>query len=191
MSKASPEQADAPAKGGKKNLLIIIVAVVLALVIGVGAALFLTKKNHAADAEGADGEGEQAAHSEKKKAKNVAPPVIAKLDQFTVKLQPDGDKADQYLQVTIELEMLDAPAAEKVKVFLSKIRANILLILLGKTAPDVSTPEGVKSLAAEVTHEVNNILNGGSGTANADSKKPGPAPDDPVQGANITQIIIQ
>lgn len=185
-AKEAPEQAEAP-KNGKKGLIIIIAAVVLALVIGVGAAMVLMKKSHPPEDEGEEGQTE---HVEKKKSKKpAAPPVIAKLDQFTVKLQPEGDKADQYLQVTIELEMLDAPAAEQVKVFLSKIRANILLILLGKTGSALSTPEGVKALAAEVTREVNRILNGGE--AGGEAKKPEPAADDPVQGANITQIIIQ
>lgn len=187
MAKEAPEPAEAAPAKSKKGLIIIVAAVVVALAIGVGVAVLLMKKNHAASAEGEDGKTE---HVEKKKEKPAAPPVISKLDQFTVKLQPDGEKAEQYLQVTIELEMLDAPAAERVKLFLSKIRANILLILLGKKASDISTPDGVKKLGSEVTLEVNKILNG-SGEASAEAKKAAPAADDPVQAANITQIIIQ
>lgn len=187
MAKA-PEKTDEesaappPAKAGKKKLLIIIVSLVLVLAMAGGAGFFILKKNQQPPSE-----DEEAKQERIKRIKAEAPPVIVKLDQFTVKLQPEEGKPEQYMQTVIEFEVLDNQTAERIKVFMSKIRAKILLILLGKMPSEISSPQGVELLTAEIRNETNHILDGT--TRPLDSLKPGP--DDSVQAVYLTQFIIQ
>lgn len=193
MAKAPEKtEGDAPAQGSKKKLIIII-AVVVVLLVGAIAGFLIIKKSHPpADEEEADG---GASHkSAKAKKKPEAAPVIVKLDQFTVKLQPDEEaRADHYMQATLELEVLDNAAAERVKVFISKIRAKVLLMLMGKTPAEMSTPQGIEKLTNDIRTEINGILDGApatpAATATAASTKPNP--DDSVQAVYLTQFLVQ
>lgn len=180
--KTDEESAAAPAKSGKKGLLLIVAAVVLVLILGGGAAFFMLKKNQQSHSE-----DEEAKQEKIKRIKAETPPVMVKLDQFTVKLQPEDDKAEQYMQATVEFEVLDNQAADRVKVYMSKIRAKILLIMLGKTPSEISSPQGVELLTTEIRNETNHILDG-------TTRPPGtlkPGPDDSVQATYLTQFIIQ
>lgn len=178
-----PAAEGAPAKPNKKRLMMIIGAVVAVLALGGGgAAFFMMKKSHKEPTEAEEAKAEKA-----KKIKAEAPPVIVKLDQFTVKLQPDEGKAEQYMQTVIELEVQDAAVADRVKIFMSKIRAKVLLLLLGKTPSELSSPQGVELLSAEIRNEINQILDGT--VRPAGTLKPGP--DDSVQAVYLTQFIIQ
>ncbi len=191
MSKA-PEKTEgdaAPAKGGSKKKLIIIIAVVVVLLVGGLAGLLLMKKSHPpADGEEADGGAHKSAKA--KKDKPEAPPIMVKLDQFTVKLQPDEEaRADHYMQATLELEVLDNAAGERVKVFTSKIRAKVLLMLMGKTPAEMSTPQGIEKLTTDLRIEINKILDGGTATTAAAPAKANP--DDSVQAVYLTQFLVQ
>jgi flagellar FliL protein len=191
MAKAPEKTADpadaaaaAPA-GGNKKMLIIIVALVAVLVIGGGAAAFLLmKKPHASSEEE---EAKQAKIEKEKKQKSEAPPVIVKLDQFTVKLTPDEGRPEQYMQTTVELEVTDAPVAERIKLFMPKIRARLLLLMMGKTPTDLSTPQGVERMAIEMRNEINQIIDGT--TRPPETLKA--TPDDSIQAVYLTQFIIQ
>ncbi len=186
MAKApdKPEEAAteaAPPKANKKRLIIIIGAVVLLLVLSATGAYFWKK------GQKAESDDPKVEHTKKEKGKAEAPPVIVKLDQFTVKLQSDENKPEQYMQTVIELEVIDNQAAEKVKVLTSKIRSKVLLLLMGKTPSELSSPQGVETLSAEIRNQINQIVDGGShppGTIKA-------GPDDSVQAVYLTQFIIQ
>lgn len=188
MAKApeKTEGSEAPAQGSKKKMLIIIAAV-LVLVIGAIAGLLIMKKSHAP----VDGENEGTHTPAKaKKSKPETPPVIVKLDQFTVKLQPDDEsRAERYMQATLELEVLDNASADRVKVFTSKIRAKTLLMLMGKTPAEISTPQGIEHLTTEIRNEINQILDGATPSATGTTTKPNP--DDSVQAVYLTQFLIQ
>ncbi len=191
MAKA-PEKTEgdaATAKGGSKKKLIIIIAVVAVLLVGGLAGLLIMKKSHPpAD----DEEAEEGTHkpSKAKKSKPEAPPIMVKLDQFTVKLQPDEEaRADHYMQATLELEVLDNAAGERVKVFTSKIRSKVLLMLMGKTPAEMSTPQGIETLTTDLRVEINKILDGTTATATAAPAKPNP--DDSVQAVYLTQFLVQ
>lgn len=185
MAKATekPEEAatEVSPKSNKK-LIIIVAAVAIVLILGgVGGFLMMKKNQQAAE------EVDEAKAEKIKKIKEETPPVIVKLDQFTVKLQPDEGRPEQYMQTVIELEVQDAMVADRVKTYMSKIRARLLLLLLGKTPSELSSPEGVEFLAAEIRNEINQILDGTvrpKGTLKA-------GPDDSVQAVYLTQFIIQ
>ena len=199
-----PAAEGAPAKPNKKRLMMIIGAVVAVLALGGGgAAFFMMKKSHKEPTEAEEAKAEKAKKIKAEVIRKVglgmakaekamyieaeAPPVIVKLDQFTVKLQPDEGKAEQYMQTVIELEVQDAAVADRVKIFMSKIRAKVLLLLLGKTPSELSSPQGVELLSAEIRNEINQILDGT--VRPAGTLKPGP--DDSVQAVYLTQFIIQ
>lgn len=184
----------APAKS-KKGLMIAVVAIVLVLVVG-GAAAFFLMKGKPVD-EGDEEGDEPAAKVEKskkaKKGEAEAPPVFVKLEPFTVKLQTEQQEA--YLQATPELRVLDAHIGEKVKQYTPEIRHKVQLILIGKKASDISTPQGVQALANEMRVTINSIIEPPAPRKKG-AKEPEPpgdraGPDEPVQAVLFTQFIIQ
>jgi len=172
--------------------------VVFIVLGGAGAAFFLTKKKAAVDDE--EG-GDESVHAVKKAKKNDhpdAPPVFVKLDPFTVKLQVEQMEA--YLQATPELRVLDLPIGDRVKQYMPEIRHKVLLLMSGKKASDLSTPQGVQMLSNEMRSEINLIIDGpktrGKGKGKAKEEPPAAPsdqaePDDSVQAVLFTSFIIQ
>jgi flagellar FliL protein len=199
MAEKPSEEGGAPS-GKKTKLLLFVVIGLLVIVLGGGAAaFFMIKKKSAAaaDEEGADEPTQHVAskHSAKKDHPD-APPVFVKLEPFTVKLQVE--QQDSYLQVQPELRVLDAPVSERVKQYTPAIRHKVLLILSGKRASELSTPQGVQQLANEIRVAINLIIDGPKVT-----KKKGKVveetpeisdeadPGDSVQSVLFTSFIIQ
>ena len=184
MSKAPPKAApaEAPAAKSKKLLIVIIVLLVVLLLAAAAGFLLLSKKRGAKN----DG-GEQVPQEEVHVAAPKAPPIVVKLDQFTVKLQADEGRAEQYMQTLVELEVIDAATGEKLKLFMSKIRARVLLLMMGKKPSDIATPAGVELMMAQIRNEINTILDGRA--RQLDEMKA--APGDLVQAVYLTQFIIQ
>jgi len=194
---ADAKKTEAPAEGEeapkkKSKLLIIIIAAVLVVVLGGGTAFFLLKKKAPADdEEGADGEDPPAKVSKAKKKKqdaHAAPPVFAKLEPFVVKLQ--SDQQDAYVQAIPELKLLDPAASEQIKQFMPEIRHKLLLILAGKKATDLSTPEGMQLLANQFRVSINATLTGEKPDL-AQEKQDQAAPEAPVQAVFFSSLIIQ
>jgi flagellar protein FliL len=192
--KADSGEGEQPAPKKKSKLLVIIVAaVVLILIIGGGAAYLLSSKKTAAHS---DDEGDEAPVKEEKAKKDHssdAPPVFAKLDAFTVKLQAEAQ--DAYLQATPELRVLDVHTGDKIKLYMPEIRHKILLILSGKKASDLSTPQGVQQLSNEMRVTINGIIEPtpqrkkGKMAASEPGDQAGA--DDPVQAVLFTSFIVQ
>jgi flagellar FliL protein len=192
--KAESEDGEQPPPKKSKKLLLIIVSAVVALaLIGGGVAFFLMKSK----AEPVDDEGDEPpAKSEKaekvKKGHEDAPPVFVKLDAFTVKLQTEQQEA--YLQAVPELRVLDAHLGEKIKQYTPEIRHKLLLILSGKKASDISTPQGVQRLANEMRVAINAIIEPPTPRKKSkEAEEPGDraGPDEPVQSVLFTSFIIQ
>ncbi len=201
MAEKKPEagDGDAPPPKKKPKLLLFIIIGVLVLVIagGVGGYLMLKKKPVAEDEEG----DEVAVQQEKSKKKKDfdAPPVFVKLEPFTVKLQAEQQEA--YLQATPELRVFDAPVGDRVKQYMPEIRHKVLLLISGKKASELGTPQGVQQLSNEIRSEINLIIDGpkmapkvkGKAAAPAAPPDPNapPGPDDSVQAVLFTSFIIQ
>ena len=201
MADKKPEgDGEAPPKKKGKLLLFIIIGV-LVLVLGGGAAVFLMKKKSHGDEE--DTGDEPTSKSEKsKKAKKDhpdAPPVFVKLEPFTVKLQTE--QQDSYLQATPELRVLDAPIGDKVKQYMPEIRHKVLLLMSGKKASEIATPQGVQALSNEIRVAINATIDGpkvktkgkGKAAEEAPAGEIGDTadPDDSVQAVLFTSFIIQ
>lgn len=185
MAKAPPRQetpavAAAPKKS-KKWLIIILAILIVLLVLGGGVALLLLKKGH-----GDDG---QASESSGKSSKSEALPKFVKLESFTVKLQPDAEKQEQYLQAVPELRVSDITVDEKVKVYMPEIRYKTLLLLSSKKPSELSTPQGVEKLSYELRNQINQILSGKPAGEAAASASAGPT--DQVLAVVFTSFIIQ
>jgi flagellar protein FliL len=191
--KVESSEGEQPPPKKKKLLLIIIAAVVAVALIGGGALFFLMKNK----AEPTDEEGDEPpAKTEKaKKAKKEhadAPPVFVKLEAFTVKLQTEQQEA--YLQAVPELRVLDAHLGDTIKQYMPEIRHKVLLILSGKKASEVSTPQGVQKLANEMRVTINAIIQPPQPRKKGkEPEEPSDhaGPDDPVQAVLFTSFIVQ
>ncbi|MES2347491.1 MAG: flagellar basal body-associated protein FliL [Pseudomonadota bacterium] len=139
------QKVEAPAGGGSKKLIIIIVAAVLLLgVVGGGAAWFFLHGK--SDTE----EDVPAKGKHKASAKKAGPPEYVPVEPFTVNLQPGESGTDQYLQLAFTLEVGGLEEKENVKSNMAKVRSRMLLLLSGKHASDINTPEGKVQLAKEI-----------------------------------------
>lgn len=178
-------EAPAPKKGGK---LLLIATAALALAGGGGGAAWFLYFKDAGSPAGARIEAPK-------------PPVFVNLEPFTVNLQPEGG-ADQYLQTVAVLKIADTATADILKQYMPEVRHRILLLLSGKHASELATPQGREALAEQLRREVNRIIATASGQAATPAPKPAagqpepapaaaPHPDDPVQGVLFTSFIVQ
>jgi len=192
MAKEAPkkeEAAAAPAgKSNMKKIIVIVLVLVLVLAVaGVGAVLMLKKKAKSADGEEAAAEQthETAAFDPHK------PPVFVAMEPFTVNLQPEN--GEQFLQVVATLRVQNDKIGEEVKVFMPQIRHEVLSLLSGKKASEVTTPDGRKELAKNIREIVNEILGWTppkKKKKSADDEE-GSADGAPVMGVFFTQFIVQ
>ncbi|HEX8988919.1 MAG TPA: flagellar basal body-associated FliL family protein [Rhodocyclaceae bacterium] len=195
--KSEAEGGEAAAKPKGKLLLFIIIGVLVLVLGGAGAYFALKKKPAAEDDEADDGGARTEKVHKAKKDHPDAPPVFVKFDPFTVKLQSDPQQ-ETYVQATTELQVIDAPAGERVKQYSPAIRHRVLLILSGKKPSDISTPQGVQRLSNEIRDAINVIIDGpktkakGKGGEEAAAEPSDTAAaDDSVQAVLFTQFIIQ
>lgn len=178
----APTGQGGPATAPKKRkLLIIVITVVVVLVLAGGgliAFLLMTKK------DAAHAEGEMAVvEKPKKDEKKGHAPIYLALDPFTVNLT--SESGDQFLQVTLSLDISEAEAQDKVKLFLPKIRNDIMLHLSGKKPAELATREGKEALAAEVKKQINTVI-----TPEMTPKEGKPTLP-PVREVLFTSFIIQ
>lgn len=184
MAKAPAKQEEPVVQAAprKKWLLIIVLLLVLVLVLGGGAVWWLRKQSNAAIAS-------NAAMGAAASGKTEAAPVFVRLEPFTVKLQSDPDRQEQYLQMVPELRVLSDSVGDKIKLYMPEIRNKILLLLSSKKPSDLSTPQGMEALSDELRNQINQIVDSGAqGAASAGAKA---RPDDPVQSVLYTSFIIQ
>ncbi|MBS3936679.1 MAG: flagellar basal body-associated FliL family protein [Sulfuritalea sp.] len=183
----APAAEEAPKKKSKLLLIILIAALVL-MFGGGGLAFFLMKKGQA-EAEAEEGGEPPAKAARAKKAKDAGPPVFAKLDPFVVKLQQGGPQ-EAYVQAVPELRLLEAPTAEQIKSYMPEIRHRVLLILAGKSAAELSTPQGMQTLANQIRETINATLTGAPLDVAAAAQDQA-APDAPVQAVFFSSLIVQ
>lgn len=150
------EPAEAPKKS-KKLLIIIIAGVVVLALAGGGAAAFLlmgkSKSSHGA-AAGAEAEP---VHESSEASKT---PVFVPMEPFVVNLQQEN--GDQFLQVSITLQVQNPESAESIKTFMPLVRSRMLLSLSSKKASELLTSEGKKKLTAEIIAQVNQPFSPGA-----------------------------
>jgi flagellar FliL protein len=151
-AKPAPKAAAAPAEEApakkSKAMLFIIIGLVVVLLAGGGAAWFFLGR-----AKPAEGE-----HAEKKHVASK-PPVFSVLEPFTVNLQPEN--GDQYLQVSITMQLEDMHQVDALKAYTPIIRGRLLMLLSSKKASEINTAEGKKKLSEEIIAAVNQPFSAG------------------------------
>lgn len=173
---------DAPPPPKKKiGKLIVVGSVVVGLLIAIGVTAFLLlSKGHDADDPDAATTAEKPAGKSGDKKQERRPSYLA-LEPFTVNLV--AESGDQYLQIALSLDMVDADAAEKAKIYMAKIRNDIMLMLSAKKASELISREGKQTLALELRSQVNGILD-----PEGRAKK---STNPPVKEVLFTSFIIQ
>jgi len=144
MAKHSEPSTDAASSAKpKKSPLMLIGVAVLALAIGGGAAWFFMghKSDTAAPAEA--------------KPKHIKAPVFVTLEPFVVNLAGD---VQHYLQVGIDLRIVDDHVNDQIKLHLPEIRNAVLLLLSSKTVEDLSSMEQKNRLRDELREAFNRPL---------------------------------
>jgi flagellar FliL protein len=133
--KANPGEA-AGKKSPKKLILIAAMLVVALGASGAGAWFFLGGKDKTKEA----------------KHEPAPPPVFVNLEPFTVNLQPE--EGEQYLQVTMVLQVKSEEAAESVKQHMPQVRSRLLMLLSNKKASEINSADGKHKLADEIVAQV-------------------------------------
>lgn len=192
---AAKVDADEPVKGPPKSKKLVVLGGIVVLILalaGGGAWFFLSKK-----AVAADGEVEEVVHVAPK-----GPPTFLPLDNMVVNLaDPGGEKV---AQVGITLELADAKAVDKVKMYLPSIRSGILLLISQRTAEELLLIEGKEKLAADVLQEASrpfspadagHAIAKGKKEASAKAKKKNDeknaADESPVRAVHFSSFIVQ
>ena len=149
-SKREPDPAPEaePVAPKKKSKLLLIVLVLL--LGGGGAAGWYFWPAHEDPAAPKKGEAGKAVAAKVAPAK---PRTYVPLEPFTVNLQRE-DGQPPFLQIGLSLKLTDETLSAPVKLAMPEIRSRVLLLLMGKTASELSTPEGKKLLAEQLAREV-------------------------------------
>lgn len=186
----APAEGEVPKKKSKLMLLIIVGVVVLTLIVGGGAFMLMKKKPVDEDEEDGGPKSAKTEKKDKKDKKKDAPPAYYKVDKpFTVKLQAEG--AENYLQVEIQLKLLDAQVIDQVKAFEPEIKHKVTLLLLGQKVADLNTPQGVQKLSNGIRNTINNIMDRPDPREKKAPAEDDAEPDSPVQAVLFTSFIIQ
>jgi flagellar FliL protein len=139
---AAPEvPAEAAPKASKKKLIIIIAAAVI-VVAGAGGGALIMMRGQA-----------QPGPAKESKTEATKLPVFVTMEPFTVNLQ--SETGDQFLQVTLTLQVPDAAQEELLKSFMPQLRSRLLFLLSSKKAIEISSVEGKKKLTAEIISTAN------------------------------------
>jgi len=133
-----------PKKKGKSKLIIIIVVAVVVLSAGTAAGLLLIPHGEEPVESGLDaGLPEQA-----------GPRIL--LEPFVVNLS--DTEISRYLKMTMEVELKNEEAAEKLEHTTTQVRDSMMLLLSSKTYADIKPVSGKIQLKDEIVKRINEIL---------------------------------
>lgn len=160
---AAPKESAASDKkaGGKPILLYVLVVLNMAVVVAVGAMLYLGKQKEAKEPGIKDvikGEHE----AQKEDAEHHEDDLVGKtipLEQFLVNLA--GNRGRGLLKVNLELEVDGEKVMEEIEKRKPQVRDIIIIILSSKTFAVVSSTEGKDALRDEIRDTVNSFLTRG------------------------------
>ena len=179
---------EAAPRKSKKMLIIIIGVVVLLAVVAVAAVMLMGKKKTDGAENKEDAEETAPAHA---KFDPHKPPVFVALEPFTVNLASENGNDGQYLQVVASLRVGDEKIGEEVKAFMPQIRHEVLSLLAGKKASEITSPDGREQLASDIKDICNEVM--GWEPPSSKKKKKGKEEEavGPVVSVYFTQFIVQ
>ncbi len=145
--------------GQKPTLFIILAIVNMAVVIGVGAMLYLGAKKKEAQPGIEDVvQGEHETLKEEHDKKEFIGKLIP-LETFLVNLS--GERGRKLAKVNMEFEVNNEEVQEEIDQLKPKIRDMIIIILSSKNYSQVSTKDGKDVLREEIRDQVNLFLTKG------------------------------
>ncbi len=156
---------ESPKKVGGKKKLIIIVAGVLVLLLGVGAALYFTGiiPGKAKTEEGASAENHAEAakgeHGEEAKGP-PGQPIFYELPEFLVNLNSGSGKSVSFLKMKVAIELDKAEDVAKVEAMLPRVSDSFNTYLRELRASDLSGSAGMVRLKEELLLRLNKSLEG-------------------------------
>lgn len=161
-----------PKKAKSKLALIIVIAVLMVGLIGVGGYLAVSmlggKKAAkegaeqgapAAEGEHGGGEAKGGEHGGGESGGEGKMGLFVSLDPFIVNLASDAGK--RYLKVTMQLELARPEMTNEVNNRMPQIKDAIITVLSSKPAEELLTIEGKFRLKEQVLTRVNNLLTSG------------------------------
>lgn len=187
-----PAEAVAAPPKSKKLLVIVVLAVLVLVLAGLGAFVFLSKQRAAAYDDPEQPAARQMAPS--------GPPAYLPLDNMVVNLADPG--GERVAQVGITFELRDMAASDTVKQYLPTIRSGVLLLVSQKTSEELLKREGKEKLANDILREAARPFGGLDDEEEAEQPKNGAAntgksrnrvrPGDlPVQRVLFSSFIVQ
>ena len=159
---AAPKESAASDKkaGGKPILLYVLVVLNMAVVVAVGAMLYLSKQKEAKEPGIKDViKGEHEAQKEESAHEDDLVGKTIPLEQFLVNLA--GNRGRGLLKVNLELEVDGEKVMEEIEKRKPQVRDIIIIILSSKTFAVVSSTEGKDALRDEIRDTVNSFLTRG------------------------------
>lgn len=188
------DEVTAPPKKSRKMLIIVGLLVLVLVLAGFGAFIYVNKQRAAAQFDQDEPPVEQ--HTPK------GPPAYLPLDNMVVNLADPGGQ--RVAQIGITLELQDAAATERVKQYLPTIRSGILLLMSQKTSDELLQREGKEKLAKDILREASRPFGDVEEDADSDGTKNAAAPaksktaqkrrrpqDRPVLGVLFSSFIVQ
>jgi flagellar protein FliL len=180
--------SEAEKSGGANKMKLIIIALAVLAVLGIGGAIaaVVLLKQPAAEApadEAADEHAEDSKPEKKKKKKkksedeeHAGPPVFEQLEPLVVNLS--GESAS-VMRVAISAKLDEEKTKEMIGQYRPKIQGELLLLFSSKTAEELLTHEGKLKLIEETKLTINRVL---------ESEEPS---EGPVEDVAFTDFIIQ
>jgi flagellar FliL protein len=158
---AAQQKVESAGGGGKqKPTLFIILAVInMAVVMGVGAMLWMGQQKKDAEVNIDDVVQGEAQHQKEDAENKQFIGKLVPLESFLVNLS--GSRGRKLAKINMELEVSNVEVQEEIQQLKPKIRDIIIIILSSKTFAQVSTPEGKEQLREEIRDQVNLFLTKG------------------------------
>ncbi|PMR77712.1 flagellar basal body-associated protein FliL [Billgrantia endophytica] len=158
----------AKSTGSSSKLLWLMILLVLISTAAAGVAIYMVMN----DRDGQVGQGNMQGQQFERQA-----PIFLKIDPFTVNLA-DDDFGSRLLYVGLSLKTGDEETRSVLEEHMPQVRSRLLMLFSGKQAGELTSPEGKRRLAAEVTAALSEPLT-----------QPQPPLD--IQDVLFTEFIVQ
>jgi len=187
MAKEKEEQAEAEgeekAKGGSSTMKIVIIAVILALVVGGGlVAGTLYFVNDSSDEKSSVEEGEDGEDGEEVvDTKPKSPPLYTSMDpKFVVSFKKQNNA--RFMQFSLHVMSRDKEVENKIKEHMPVIRSSLLMMFGAQNYESMITREGKEKFLSDAVIDINASLKKAMGVEEIESE---------VEAAYFTSFVIQ
>ncbi|WP_445157883.1 flagellar basal body-associated protein FliL [Halomonas sp. E14] len=137
----------AKSTGGSSKLLWLMIILVLLSTAAAGAAIYLVMNDRDGSAQG-NLQGQQLQRQA---------PIFVKIDPFTVNLA-DDNFGSRLLYLGLSLKVGDKETQDILQEHMPQVRSRLLMLLSGKQAAELTSPDGKRRLGEEITAVISDPL---------------------------------